>query len=119
MYYVLQIMDIIALVMMVFMLAVIITQQPSRAQLAFILYDVGTIVFVVGIHLELIHADTRSTFGALCPVSWAGSLPDGTFMVCIGICQAAHTKMDLYCAAHCKYHYIDWSIYCRASYIFL
>lgn len=58
MYYVLQVMDIIALIMMFFMLAVIITQQPSRAQLAFILYDVGTIVFVVGIHLELIHADT-------------------------------------------------------------
>ena len=60
MYYVFQVVDVIALVMMFFMLAVIINQQPSRAQLAFILYDVGTIVFVVGIHLELTHADTCS-----------------------------------------------------------
>lgn len=43
MYYVFQIVDVIAFVMMFFMLAVIINQQPSRAQLAFILYDVGTI----------------------------------------------------------------------------
>ena len=58
MYYVFQVVDVIAFIMMFFMLAVIINQQPSRAQLAFILYDVGTIVFVVGIHLELTHADT-------------------------------------------------------------
>lgn len=58
MYYILQVADVLALVLMFFMLAVIITQQPSKAQIAFILYDAGTIVFVVGIHLELIHADT-------------------------------------------------------------
>ena len=67
MYYVFQIVDVIAFVMMFFMLAVIINQQPSRAQLAFILYDVGTIVFVVGIHLELIHADTvEAALSGLC-----------------------------------------------------
>lgn len=67
MYYVFQVVDVIAFVMMFFMLAVIINQQPSRAQLAFILYDVGTIVFVVGIHLELTHADTvEAALSGLC-----------------------------------------------------
>lgn len=43
---------------MIFMLAVIFRQPPSKAQTAFILYNLFTIVFVVGIHLELIHSDT-------------------------------------------------------------
>ena len=43
---------------MLFMLAVILWQQPSKAQTAFVLYNVFTILFVVGIHLELTHSDT-------------------------------------------------------------
>lgn len=58
MLYTLQAVNIIAVVLMLFMLAVSIRQQPSRSQIAFILYNVFTIIFVVGIHLELIHSDT-------------------------------------------------------------
>lgn len=54
----LETVNIIAILLMLFILAVILKQQPSRAQTAFILYNVFTIVFVVGIHLELIHSDT-------------------------------------------------------------
>lgn len=43
---------------MLFMLAVILRQQPSKVQTAFVLYNVFTILFVVGIHLELAHSDT-------------------------------------------------------------
>lgn len=50
--------NIIGILLMIFMLAVIFRQQPSRAQTAFVLYNLFTIVFVVGIHLELVHSDT-------------------------------------------------------------
>lgn len=50
--------NIVGILLMISMLAVIFRQQPSRAQTAFILYDLFTIVFVVGIHLELIHSET-------------------------------------------------------------
>ncbi len=50
--------NIIGILLMIFMLAVIFRQQPSKVQTAFILYNLFTIVFVVGIHLELIHSDT-------------------------------------------------------------
>lgn len=43
---------------MLFMLAVILRQQPSKVQTAFVLYNVFTILFVVRIHLELTHSDT-------------------------------------------------------------
>lgn len=54
----LETVNIIAITLMLFILAVILKQQPSRAQTAFILYNVFTMVFVVGIHLELLHANT-------------------------------------------------------------
>lgn len=54
----LEIVNIIAILLMLFMLAVVLKQQPSKVQTAFILYDVFTIIFVVGIHLELLHSDT-------------------------------------------------------------
>lgn len=50
--------NVIALFLMLFMLAVILRQQPSKAQTAFILFDVFVIIFVIGIHLELFHSDT-------------------------------------------------------------
>ena len=50
--------NIVGILLMIFMLAVIFRQQPSKVQTAFILYNLFTIVFVVGIHLELIHSDT-------------------------------------------------------------
>ena len=50
--------NVAAILLMLFMLAIILRQQPSRAQTAFILYNVFTIVFVIGVHLELLHADT-------------------------------------------------------------
>lgn len=54
----LETVNIIAILLMLFILAVILRQQPSRTQTAFVLYNVFTIVFVMGIHLELIHSDT-------------------------------------------------------------
>lgn len=51
-------MNVMAIVLMLFMLALVLKQQPSKAQTAFIIYNVFTMIFVVGIHLELIHADT-------------------------------------------------------------
>lgn len=50
--------NIVALLLMLLMLAAILRQQPSRAQTAFILYDIFTMLFVVGVQLELIHSDT-------------------------------------------------------------
>ncbi|MGN0482965.1 MAG: histidine kinase N-terminal 7TM domain-containing protein [Lachnospiraceae bacterium] len=50
--------NIIAILLMLSMLAVILRQQPSKAQTAFILYDICNIIFVIGIHLELMHSDT-------------------------------------------------------------
>ena len=50
--------NLIAILLMLFMLAVILRQKPSKAQTAFILYNVFTILFVIGIHLELLHSDT-------------------------------------------------------------
>lgn len=50
--------NVAAILLMLFMLVIILRQQPSRAQTAFILYNVFTIVFVIGIHLELLHSDT-------------------------------------------------------------
>ena len=54
----LEIVNIIAILLMLFMLRVILLQQPSKAQTAFILYNLFTIMFVIGIHLELIHSNT-------------------------------------------------------------
>lgn len=54
----LETVNIIAILLMLFILAVILRQQPSKTQTAFVLYNVFTIVFVMGIHLELIHSDT-------------------------------------------------------------
>lgn len=54
----LQTVNITAVLLMLFILAVILRQQPSRAQTAFILYNVFSMVFVIGIQLELVHADT-------------------------------------------------------------
>lgn len=50
--------NIVAILLMVFMLVVILRQQPSKAQTAFVLYDIFTIIFIVGIYLEQIHSDT-------------------------------------------------------------
>lgn len=50
--------NIIGVLLMLFTLAVIFRQQPSKVQIAFILYNLFTIIFVVGIHLELVHSDT-------------------------------------------------------------
>lgn len=54
----LEVVNIIAILLMLFMLAVVLKQQPSKVQTAFILYDVFTIIFVVGIHLELLYSNT-------------------------------------------------------------
>lgn len=54
----LETMNVIAILLMLFMFARVLRQQPSKARTAFLLYNVFTMIFVVGIHLELIHADT-------------------------------------------------------------
>ena len=58
MFYVLEAVNIAAVLLMLSMLVVVIRQQPSRAQMAFVLYDVFTVIFVIGVQLELMHADT-------------------------------------------------------------
>ena len=54
----LETVDVVAILLMLFMLVVILNQQPSKAQMAFILYNVFTIIFVIGLQLELMHSDT-------------------------------------------------------------
>ena len=54
----LEMVDVVAILLMLFMLVVILNQQPSKAQMAFILYNVFTIIFVIGLQLELMHSDT-------------------------------------------------------------
>ena len=54
----LETVDVVAILLMLFMLVVILNQQPSKAQMAFILYNVFTIIFVSGLQLELMHSDT-------------------------------------------------------------
>ncbi len=68
----LEIADITAIFLMLFMLVVILKQPASKAQIAFILYNVFSMVFVVGIHLELVHSDTiGEALAGLC-VQYAG-----------------------------------------------
>lgn len=55
---ILKTVNIAGILLMIFMLAVIFRQRPSKAQTAFILYNLFSIVFVVGIHLELVHSET-------------------------------------------------------------
>ena len=54
----LETVDVVAILLMLFMLVVILNQQPSKAQMAFVLYNVFTIIFVIGLQLELMHSDT-------------------------------------------------------------
>ena len=54
----LETVNVLCILLIIFMLAVILRQQPSRAQTAFVLYSLFTTTFIVGIHLELIHSDT-------------------------------------------------------------
>lgn len=74
------------------MLAVIIRQPPSRVQTAFILYDVFTVVYVMGMHLELIRADTvGEALSGLC-VQYVGQA--GFLMALLWfISEFAHIKV--------------------------
>lgn len=54
----LETVNVIAILLMLFMLSVILRQQPSKAQMAFALYDVFTMIFVIGLQLELVWSDT-------------------------------------------------------------
>ena len=54
----LEMVNVIAVLLMLFMLFVILRQQPSKAQMAFALYDVFTMIFVIGLQLELVWSDT-------------------------------------------------------------
>ncbi len=58
MYYLLYVTDIIVILLMLWMFLAVIGQNSSKAQLAFVLFDVFAIFFVIGLHLELIHSDT-------------------------------------------------------------
>lgn len=58
MFYFLVSVNIIALILMLFMLAICLHKKLSKAQLAFIIYDIFSMLFVVGVHLELVHSDT-------------------------------------------------------------
>ena len=68
----LETVNILAILLMLFMLAVILKQQPSKVQTAFLLYDVFTMIFVMGLHLELLRSDTLGeALSGLC-VQYAG-----------------------------------------------
>lgn len=68
----LEAVDIAAIFLMLFILIVILKQPASKAQTAFILYNVFSMVFVIGIHLELVHSDTiGEALAGLC-VQYAG-----------------------------------------------
>ena len=54
MFYFLVSVNIIALILMLFMLAICLRKKLSKVQLAFIIYDIFTMLFVVGVHLELV-----------------------------------------------------------------
>ena len=54
MFYFLVSVNIIAIILMLFMLAICLRKKLSKAQLAFIIYDIFTMLFVVGVHLELV-----------------------------------------------------------------
>ena len=58
MYYILYVTNVIAFLLMLWMCAEIIKQRTSKAQLAFIVFDLCCIFFVIGLHLELIHSET-------------------------------------------------------------
>ena len=76
----LETINVIAILLMLFMLAVILRQQPSKAQTAFVLYNVFTILFVVGIHLELTHSDTIGEAVAGLCVQYIGQ---AGFLMCL------------------------------------
>lgn len=54
----LEAVNVVAVILMLFMLAVIIREQPSKSQTAFILYNIFTMLFVIGVHLELLYSNT-------------------------------------------------------------
>ena len=58
MYDLLYTIDAAAFFLLLGMLVVVCSQKTSKAQLAFILFDVFVMVFILGLHLELIHSDT-------------------------------------------------------------
>ncbi len=58
MYYFLYVIDIIVFLLLLWMCLAVIRQKTSKAQLAFILFNIFCMFFVLGLHLELIHADT-------------------------------------------------------------
>lgn len=92
MYYIFCTVNIIAVFLMLLMLAVVIRQQPSKVLTAFILYDAFTIVYIFGIHLELIHADTvGEALSGLC-VQYVGQA--GFLMALLWfISEFAHIKV--------------------------
>ena len=58
MYSLLYTIDTAVFLLLLVMLIVVCRQKSSKAQLAFILFDTFVMVFILGIHLELIHSDT-------------------------------------------------------------
>ena len=65
--FLLQSVNIIVILLMLFMFAVIIKKQPTTVQVAFLIYDIFSIIFVVGIQLELTYADTvEAALSVLC-----------------------------------------------------
>ena len=50
--FLLQSVNIIVILLMLFMFAVIIKKQPTTVQVAFLIYDIFSIIFVVGIQLN-------------------------------------------------------------------
>ncbi|MFR6393064.1 MAG: hypothetical protein ACLUN0_09400 [Roseburia sp.] len=98
MFYFLVSVNIIAIILMLFMLAICLRKKLSKAQLAFIIYDIFSMLFVVGVHLELVHSDTvGEALAGLCIqyVGQAGFLM-AFLMVCIGVWKIKNSKVRLF-----------------------
>ena len=132
MLYILETVDIIAVLLMIFMLAVVICQQPSKAGIAFLLYDVFTMIFVVGIHLELMQSNTiKEALSGLC-VQYVGQA--GLLMALLWlISEFAHFRIPkgayiiqgvlnffvlagIFTASHHKYFYSSMKIQTNGLY---
>ena len=58
MFYVLSVINLTVIFLLLLMLLMVLFQKSSREQLAFVLFDLFVIIFILGLHLELLYSDT-------------------------------------------------------------
>lgn len=122
MFYFLVSVNIIAIILMLFMLAICLRKKLSKAQLAFIIYDIFSMLFVVGVHLELVHSDTvGEALAGLC-IQYVGQA--GFLMAFLWFAsEFGRLKIPkfiyLFYSGSCKCNCAGGSIYCRIPSVFL